>query len=499
MVGRPRLIWAVVVALALAASACSVLEDSDVFAEVQGSSSVPTVDPSGADQNAISGSGSGVSPYVCRDWESSRTYALKTNLVDIADVVSMPFPVQNENGDWVSEPFGISRVSDLVDELTSVESFCDIGLSPGAAEAIKAYQAEPDLVIARQILYDAIDEEVAPFGMAVGESSAVEQPITPRTASSDAMNMAGAASMRGDVEGSVALTELAVGLFEAESRKRLENNPSAQDLMEIAAGAQLLDLSKLNADALEKLREQVKQELIDAWKDAKKCAEVDSNQIKQMTEALAKADLVAVPDGPPSKANKDGFRLLDYHKWLNDWLQRQEDSANGKRYEDCPGNIFRAERDWPVGSGGLEVYLSTCDYKNWTGEMSANIIIPMDDGTVILEIFFPLKFGPMEDRRGAKVEADLEGRMVMSFKSPDSSAKVTNVEAFKARAEFSINGLEDANGGNLRIEFKPTVLEATVTVDGGGATMNFPISWGNVDLSGEFAPGDGSCEKSNAG
>jgi len=480
------------------ATACSGLGDSDVLADVQGSSSVPMVDPSGAGSGEVAGTVSDVSPYVCRDWTSFRRFALETNLLDVADVISMPVPVRNANGEWEMEPLGVARVGDLVDDLTSVETFCDIGVSAVAASAIERYRAEPDLVVARQILYDTINEEVAPFGLMVGESSAAQEPLVPRTASGDAMEMAGEAGLRGDNDAMGELTTLALELFETESHKQMEGDPSAQELAAIIAGAQLLGLDDLSADALRELREKVKQELIDAWKDATMCAEVDSNRIEQMYRALSTADLIEVPDSPASDGKK-AFSRETYRKWLQDWQQRQVDAANGKRFDDCPGNIFRGMVQWPVGDGALEAYLISCDYKNWDGEMSAKITIPADDGTVIYEVFFPLAFGPMEDRAGAKATADLEGRIMMSFRGPDATAKVTNVESFEATAEFSINDAGEIRGANLRIDFKPVVLSATVTSDGDTYTIDFPISWGTTNLSGQLSQTDGSCSDAKAG
>jgi len=495
MVGRPKLIWAVVIVLALVASACSVLGDSDVFAEVEGSSSVPMVDPAG---NA---SGDAVAVdletivYACRDWVSFRTHSMKTNLLDISGVVDMEVPEQNAAGDWEMKPFGVSRVSDLVDELTSAETICDVETVPAVATAIAEYKAEPDRMIGRQILYDAIDEMIAPFGYSVGESSAGAGPITPQRASASMMDASSVFMFFGDDQAAEKLSNLAKEMYAGEARQEMSGSIDAEGLLAIISTAELLALESLSAEARAQLEEMVRQEVIDAWKGATMCTEIGSNRIKQMGKALAKAKLLSVPDVAPSNGNP-GFSKEYYSTWLGDWMQRREDAANGKRFEDCPGNIFRAEVTWPVGKGALEVYLSTCDYKNWTGEMSADITMPVDEGTMNYTLFFQLKFGPMEDSPGAKATADLDGRIDVIFTAPDATGKISNVQAFTAKGEFEILGPDEGAGGRLKVTFDRAMLKATVKSEGETFTYTFPVSWGSVKMAGYFTQGDGSCLKS---
>lgn len=435
----------------------------------------------------------------CSDWQGLRHYALEARWITAGDTASLPGRFFfDSQGEFQAEPMGIDGVNALVDEMTSGETFCDLSPSPTAKRAVDRFLAAPDPMSARDILFDAARAEVEPLGYVV-VGAAASGPVEPRRRGGyrDLFLMASALEWAGADDDAASLRDTAVEMFGDEAKAAMEGADN-QDLIEIAAAAQLLGQDDLAEAALDRRRENAKAEVKKRSKEFVRCSEPGSDRVSNFVKALARADLLGVSD---VSAEEAGPGNAEYHRdvyedQLHEWEQRQVAAAEGEIDSECQGRVFESDIDLPAPvQGSAHVRLVTCDGENWNGELTGESSFVTGDGRMDMEQFFELHFGPMSSTPPSSAEQDLNGR-IQTRLSGDGFSGVLSTQAMTGHATFSIVG-EALPVGTFEASINTTMVSGQITVDGETMPVTLPVTMGSLSAAARFEQAGMTCGSSS--
>lgn len=510
-----RPVWGVL-ALSLLLPACgsSGADSADEADPVE--DSVPVSDRTGGrDETTTTSSGSAASSSVsppsappstpqvaapvdgfdpCAGWPGLADYAIGTGLLDPSGLADASVPVRwDDGGFWVFEPRGADGAATLVAGLTGAETVCDGPVSSEAAVAIDAYLAAGGGVEHRDVLLAAADP-VRPAGFRAAPTTS-DGPVLPRQRARDALEMAANAARNGDDDGARQLIDLAMSIYRSEAERRIEAGTDAQDLLGVEASAQLMGDDDLADTARDALYELIKQQVADAAADFDPCAVAGTSRNSALVEALARAELVGVPDVAEAEATPER-RAYDhnaYKQMIQEWSDRNEAVANGEEDDVCPGFLFRVEAPWSAGlsSGTLDVWLVSCDLQTWTGTLTSSGEMVLPDGSMAFERAYELRFefGPNGFWDGEVAEAELDGRIQWRLEG-SGFAGDWSTQAATGNARFR----RVDPYGEFHAEFDDVNLEGKITAEGHTVPVAFPTEFPPVLQLSTLEPGGDMCK-----
>lgn len=430
----------------------------------------------------------------CAAWPGLADYAVGTGLLDPSGLAEQLVPVGwDDGGFWVFEPRGADRTASLVAGLTGAETVCDGPVSPEAAVAIDAYLAAGGGAEHRDVLLAAADP-ARPAGFRAAPTTS-DGPVLPRQRARDALEMAANAARNGDDDGARQLIDLAMSIYRSEAERRIEAGTDAQDLLGVEASAQLMGDDDLADTARDALYELIKEQVADAAADFDPCAVAGTSRNSALVEALARAELVGVPDVAEADATPER-RAYDhnvYHRMIQEWSDRNEAVANGEEDDVCPGFLFRVEAPWSAGlsSGTLDVWLVSCDLQTWTGTLTSSGEMVLPDGSMAFERAYELRFefGPNGFWDGEVAEAELDGRIQWRLEG-SGFAGDWSTQAATGNARFR----RVDPYGEFRAEFDDVTLEGKITAEGHTVPVAFPTEFPPVLQLSTLEPGGDMCK-----